>query len=104
MQFSPLWAAACNGLLRLLLVSLLMCCCASPCLSVRLLDGGEVTVDWQQTVFVSRTRTTLQMVMNPLVTRAASIHHNVYSNLAALNSHFTRFQAWFPYVSSRAAQ
>ena len=89
-------STACSGLLRVLLLSLLVCCCSSLCLSARLQDNGSVTVEWGQTLFVSRTRTTLQMVMNPLVTRAGPIHDAVYRNLAALNSHYTRFQAWFP--------
>ena len=76
----------------------LLCACGV------VLGGGSVEVDWSAVVRVSRTTSTLQMVMNPLVSRASPVHDVVYAQLAALNSSYSRFQAWFPYPRLSVAE
>jgi hypothetical protein len=66
--------------------------------------ASSVTVDWSNTTRVSRTFTTLQMVMNPLVSRSSPVHDVIYTQLEQLDSHYTRFQAWFPYPRYSVAE
>ena len=68
------------------------------------LGAGSVYVDWGNTTRVSQTTSTLQMVMNPLVTRASPVHDAVYDQLAELSPSYARFQAWFPYPRLSVAE
>lgn len=79
--------------LHLGLFFLLVACLSYLCSS----QPVSVSVNWKNVTFISKTETTLQMVMNPLVTRAVPIHDRVYGQLRELRPPHARFQAWFPY-------
>eukprot|EP01084_Bolivina_argentea_P178466 308505_1 len=57
----------------------------------------EVTVDWNNVIATSKTTTTLQVVVNALLTRESPIHDQTFQSLAALNANFVRFVPWWPY-------
>ena len=73
--------------LALLLLSLLSQACADT----------TVTPNWSNRTFTSKTTPTLQMVLNPLVSRASPIHDELYRTLRAIRPRYARYQAWFPY-------
>lgn len=67
--------------------------------SVKCLFAQEVKVDihWNKTIGVSRTTPTLQIVVNPLLMRSASVHDSIFSSFKALKADYVRFVPWFPY-------
>ena len=60
-------------------------------------SSSQVSVNWHNRTFTSRTTTTLQMVMHPLLTRDSPIHDAAFRSLAALNTTRARFSSWFPF-------
>ena len=63
------------------------------------LSSADVTVsvDWTNVTFISKTRATLQLVINPLILRQSPIHDAVYENLRRLHTTHARYASWFPY-------
>jgi hypothetical protein len=57
----------------------------------------KVDIDWKNTVGVSRTTPTLQVVVNPPLLRGSSIHDNAWDSLHLLQADFVRFVPWLPY-------
>eukprot|EP01084_Bolivina_argentea_P002997 5598_1 len=64
----------------------------------------EMTVDWDKTIVISKTYPTLQVVVNPLMTRESLIHDQVFKSLSDLNANFVRFVPFFPYPRLAVAQ
>ena len=60
-------------------------------------DGPTITANWSNRTFTSKTTPTLQMVLNPLVSRASPIHDEVYRTLHTIRPSYARYQSWFPY-------
>ena len=58
---------------------------------------NSITPNWSNVTFTSKTTPTLQMVLNPLVTRASPIHDTVYHTLRQIRPRYARYQSWFPY-------
>ena len=56
-----------------------------------------ITPNWSNITFTSKTTPTLQMVLNPLVSRASPIHDNLYRTLRTIHPSYARYQSWFPY-------
>jgi len=56
-----------------------------------------LTIDWNDIARISRTVSTLQVVVNPLLERSSPIHDNAFSALRDLHADYVRFVPWFPY-------
>ena len=56
---------------------------------------AEVTVDWNSVIATSKTTTTLQVVVNSLLTRESPIHDQSFKSLGYLNADFVRFVPWY---------
>ena len=56
-----------------------------------------ITMDWQDVVIESKTTTTLQVVVNPMLLRNSSIHENSLKSLESVAANYVRFVPWFPY-------
>jgi hypothetical protein len=56
-----------------------------------------INVDWQDVVIKSKTSTTLQVVVNPMLLRNSSIHDNALKSLQSVSANLVRFVPWFPY-------
>ena len=56
---------------------------------------SDVTVDWDNVTATSKTTTTLQVVVNALLTRQSPIHDQTFKSLSNLNADFVRFVPWF---------
>jgi hypothetical protein len=56
-----------------------------------------VSVDWSNVTVVTKTIPTLQLVGNPLLTRASPVHHAIFANLRHLHATHARFASWYPY-------
>jgi len=52
---------------------------------------------WDQVVAVSKTRPTLQVVVNPPLRRGSPIHDPVFASLRGLGAELVRFVPWQPY-------
>ena len=63
-----------------------------------------ITVNFSQTTFILKTETTLQVVVNPLLTRESPIYSNTYKMLANLSTDYVRFVPWYPYARLGVAQ
>jgi len=65
---------------------------------------NTVSVNWNNTLFVSRTTPTLQLVENPMVRPGSPIHKNVFKALKDLQADYVRYVPWFPYPKMAVAE
>lgn len=63
-----------------------------------------ISVQWQQTVRVSRSTPTLQVVVNPMLEAGSPIHDGAFSALKALGADYVRYVPWFPYPKMAVAE
>lgn len=56
-----------------------------------------IDIDWQDIIIESKTSTTLQVVVNPMLLRNSSIHDNALKSLELVSANLVRFVPWFPY-------
>jgi hypothetical protein len=93
---------------RLLLVSSFLLAPLVPALAeetnVPALTNPAVSIDWSNTVFVSRSTATLQVVVNPPLRRGTAIHDPVFSALRDLGANDVRFVPWLPYPRLAVAE
>eukprot|EP00117_Sycon_ciliatum_P025107 scpid103113/ scgid5732/ Beta-galactosidase 13 len=59
--------------------------------------AGTVAIDWNSVTAVSKTTTTLQVVVNPLLRRESPIHDQVFKSLAELHTDYVRYVPWLAY-------
>jgi hypothetical protein len=71
--------------------------CLSAVAAVAASQPINIAVDWTSVIRTSRTTTTLQTVVNPLITRGSPVHDQIFASLAALNAQRQRFVPWLPY-------
>ena len=64
----------------------------------------QVAVDWSQTVRVSRSTPTLQVVVNPPLRRRSTIHDPVFAALRELGADRVRYVPWLPYPRLAVAE
>ena len=68
------------------------------CLMIGVSGAAEpvpsVTVNWNDHLITSRTTTTLQVVVNPLLERKSPIHDKVFESLANLEADYVRYVPW----------
>ena len=61
------------------------------------LPPAAVTVAWDESLIVSKTTPTLQVVVNPMLRQGSPIHDGAFSALKALHAKHVRYVPWFPY-------
>jgi len=66
--------------------------------------GAVVSVNWSNVTYVSKTSTTLQVVVNPYVERGSPIHDGTFEALANLGADYVRFVPWLPYPQLAVAE
>lgn len=74
------------------------------CLLTSYGQENTVTVDWNKTVFVSKTTPTLQVVENPKVRPSSDIHKSTFEALKNLERDYVRYVPWFPYPKMSVAE
>jgi hypothetical protein len=67
-------------------------------------QSQSLKVNWDQTVSVSKSTPTLQVVGNPMLRRKAAMHDASFSALKNLNADFVRYVPWFPYPKLAVAE
>ena len=79
--------------------------CAIPLLSgINLYAQNIVTIDWNKTIYTSKTTPTLQLVENPMVRPGSSIHVATFKALKELGADYVRYVPWFPYPKMAVAE
>ena len=63
-----------------------------------------VTIDWTNTIRVSRSTPTLQVVVNPPLRRGSAIHDQVFADLRDLGAENVRYVPWLPYPRLAVAE
>lgn len=63
-----------------------------------------VMVDWSDVLRVSKTSTTLQVVVNPLLRRSSPIHDQAFASLKGLPAEYIRYVPWLPYPKLGVAE
>eukprot|EP01084_Bolivina_argentea_P155381 270768_1 len=63
-----------------------------------------ININFTNTIYTLNTTPTLQIVLNPLLTRVSPIYNNVYKMLSDLSASYVRYSSWFPYAHYGVAQ
>ncbi|HTV81702.1 MAG TPA: hypothetical protein VME18_03550 [Acidobacteriaceae bacterium] len=63
-----------------------------------------ISVHWDQTLRISRSTPTLQVVVNPMLERGSPIHDRAFSALKGLGAEYVRYVPWFPYPKMAVAE
>ena len=61
-------------------------------------------INWNNTVSISKTTPTLQLVENPMVRPGSSIHKQTFAALKELGADYVRYVPWFPYPKMAVAE
>ena len=67
-------------------------------------QNSNISVDWGNTVIVSKTTPTLQLVENPMVRNSSPIHKPTFEALKELGADYVRYVPWFPYPKMAVAE
>ncbi len=62
-----------------------------------------VMINWDNTITVSKTTPTLQLVENPMVRKNSPIHEHTFKALKQLGADYVRYVPWFPYPKMAVA-
>ncbi|MEP7375268.1 MAG: glycosyl hydrolase family 39 [Chitinophagaceae bacterium] len=65
---------------------------------------NKIVIDWNNTVRVSKTTPTLQVVVNPMLRTKAPIHKDSFKALKEIGADYVRFVPWFPYPKLGVAE
>ncbi len=68
------------------------------------LEVPHIVINWTQTIFVSRSTPTLQVVVNPPLRRGSTIHDPVFAALHDLGAENVRYVPWLPYPRLAVAE
>lgn len=63
-----------------------------------------ISVHWDQTLRISRSTPTLQVVVNPMLDPGSPIHDGAFSALKALGADYVRYVPWLPYPKMAVAE
>ena len=64
----------------------------------------KVAVDWNNTVLVSRSTPTFQVVVNPMLERGSSIHDAAFRAVQKIGAEDVRYVPWLPYPRLAVAE
>lgn len=65
---------------------------------------GEVTIDWKNTILVSQSTPTLQVVVNPMLRRGSPIHDASFDAVKQFGGDYVRYVPWLPYPRLAVAE
>ncbi len=65
---------------------------------------SAVTVDWNNTVLISRSTPTLQVVVNPMLRGGTPIHDGAFDAVKQLGADYVRYVPWLPYPRLAVAE
>ncbi|MHA4806476.1 hypothetical protein ACX0G9_00145 [Flavitalea flava] len=65
---------------------------------------SSITIDWSNTISVSKTTPTLQVVVNPMLRTQSPLHKGSFGALKDLGADYVRFVPWFPYPHMAVAE
>jgi len=68
----------------------------SPSLKLQA-QKNSIAINWNNTLTISKTTPTLQVVVNPMLKRGSSMHNGTFEALKNLGADYVRFVPWFPY-------
>lgn len=88
--------------MRILMVSTIFFLSSSKLLAQNKPD--TVVAKWNNTVKVSKTTATLQVVENPMVRNSSPIHESTFKALKNLGADFVRYVPWCPYPKMAVAE
>jgi hypothetical protein len=66
-------------------------------LHVCMAQGPSLNIKWDNTLVVSKSIPTLQVVGNPMLRKGAPMHDGSFAALKDLNADYVRYVPWFPY-------
>ncbi|MGY3052443.1 hypothetical protein ACVWYG_000633 [Pedobacter sp. UYEF25] len=64
----------------------------------------EIKIQWDHTVFTSKSTPTLQVVGNPMLRQGAPMHNAAFNALQNLDADYVRYVPWFPYPRLAVAE
>ena len=64
----------------------------------------DLTIDWNKTVYESKSTPTLQVVVNPQILRGSSLHDGSFAALKMLGADYVRYVPWLPYPKQAVAE
>lgn len=64
----------------------------------------KVSVDWEETVLVSRSTPTFQVVVNPMLERSSPIHNAAFRAIHQMGADYVRYVPWLPYPRLAVAE
>ncbi len=88
--------------MRILMVSTIFFLSSSKLLAQNKPD--TVVAKWNNTVKISKTTATLQVVENPMVRNSSPIHESTFKALKNLGADFVRYVPWCPYPKMAVAE
>jgi hypothetical protein len=65
---------------------------------------SKLELDWNRTVFISKSTPTLQVVTNPMLNRSSPIHDGSFRALRDLAADYVRYVPWLPYPKIAVAE
>jgi hypothetical protein len=66
--------------------------------------SASLTIRWDQTVIVSRSTPTLQVVVNPMLRPGSPIHDGSFAAIKDLGADYVRYVPWLPYPKLGVAE
>ena len=66
--------------------------------------SGQVTIDWNKQIALSKSTPTLQVVVNPQLLRGALMHDGAFAALHELGADYVRYVPWLPYPRQAVAE
>lgn len=67
-------------------------------------QSAEISVDWNNTLCVSRSTPTLQVVVNPMLRPGSPIAESAFAAVKALGADYVRYVPWLPYPKLGVAE
>ena len=91
-------------LLISILITLVSCSRNETSPSAAASEKAAIQANWDKVVMVSKTTTTLQVVVNPPLRRGSKIHDTVYQSLHDMGVDYVRYVPWLPYPKLGVAE
>ena len=67
-------------------------------------SSPDLRINWQKTIFDSKSTPTLQVVVNPQILRGSRMHDGSFAALKALGADYVRYVPWLPYPRQAVAE
>jgi len=91
-------------LLAGVLITLISCSQHEPSPVAAAPEKAAIQANWDKVVMVSKTTTTLQVVVNPPLRQGSKIYNTVYQSLHDMGVDYVRYVPWLPYPKLGVAE